>query len=465
MEYADIADIAAPATDIAKGSADTVILDRRYINVPKETLHAQITATLAKPYTRLDPIRARPDNDAAICIVGSGPSLAHTWPQIKGPVMAINSAIPYLQSCGIHIDYAMIWDANARMATYARDLPGTAWLIASRCHADVFEALAALNQHVVIWHADGDEGVRDLLMQLNEPTDALIDGHANGITRMVYIATRLGYHDLHCFGADSSFTGDVATATHVGGSLVPEREIAVQVERSIYKTTPWMAGQAQDWNTVMGEMHAAGVRVSVHGDGLLPHVHRLWIAANTGTEEDRERNKYRRMWRYPAYRRYSPGEAHLEMALCELSPPQGARIIDFGCGTGRATKSLIDAGYDALGVDFEKSCLDPGIDVPFRAACLWDLDLPDEVRGEYGLCCDVMEHIPEAKVDAVLANIRAAVSGKVFFSIAFDHDACGRLIGEPLHLTVKPEAWWVQATQQHWPVVRIAGDGLFLCQP
>jgi phosphoglycerate kinase len=47
---------------------------------------------------------------------------------------------------------------------------------------------------------------------------------------MVYIATRLGYHDLHCFGADSSFVGDVRHDTHVGGSLVEDDRVEMARE-------------------------------------------------------------------------------------------------------------------------------------------------------------------------------------------------------------------------------------------
>jgi len=54
-----------------------------------------------------------------------------------------------------------------------------------------------------------------------------------------------------------------------------------------------------------------------------------------------------------------------------------------------------------------------------------------------------MEHIPEKDVDKVLRNITKSAE-KVFFNISLLHDSCGKLIGEDLHLTVKPAGWWIQ---------------------
>jgi hypothetical protein len=52
-----------------------------------------------------------------------------------------------------------------------------------------------------------------------------------------------------------------------------------------------------------------------------------------------------------------------------------------------------------------------------------------------------MEHVPPEEVDAVLANIVTSAR-KVFFCISTVPDRMGALIGEDLHLTVQPPAWW-----------------------
>jgi hypothetical protein len=57
-------------------------------------------------------------------------------------------------------------------------------------------------------------------------------------------------------------------------------------------------------------------------------------------------------------------------------------------------------------------------------------------------CTDVMEHIPTKDVDQVLLNIMSAAQ-HVFFQISTEQDSCGKMIGEELHLTVKPPEWWL----------------------
>jgi len=172
----------------------------------------------------------------------------------------------------------------------------------------------------------------------------------------------------------------------------------------------------------------------------------------------RERTKYETMWRIPAYRNYSPAERSLVDVLRLLALPLGARLIDFGCGTGRATATLQSLGYAVTGVDFADNCLDPDVSIPFVRANLWDLP---EMSADGGLCCDVMEHIPTDQVDRVLANIARAVP-KCVFTIAFHPDNFGRVIGEKLHLTVQNENWWTERLLKAWPCVSDHGNGLFL---
>src|SRR5262245_44787238 len=152
---------------------------------------------------------------------------------------------------------------------------------------------------------------------------------------------------------------------------------------------------------------------------------------------------YGRMWAQPAYRVVSPGEQLVPSFMRIANPPRGASIVDLGCGTGRAGAVLASAGFHVALLDFAGNCLDDSVralGLPFVKA---DLELPLPVTAAYGLCCDVMEHIPPDQVPAVLTNILNAAH-YVFFSIATREDACGSLINERLHLTVQPFGWWMR---------------------
>lgn len=168
-----------------------------------------------------------------------------------------------------------------------------------------------------------------------------------------------------------------------------------------------------------------------------------------------EAAKYQRIWERPEYRRVSPGMMEVERAqtICEFQP--GQSLIDFGSGPARATKWFQDRGMDVLAIDFADNARET--DVPYIRACLWDL--PDTVPTvDHGYCCDVMEHIPPMKVDAVLREIAGHVRNGCYFRIATRPDRMGKLIGMPLHLTVMNGDWWRVKLSEHFAIVDVIED-------
>ncbi len=121
-------------------------------------------------------------------------------------------------------------------------------------------------------------------------------------------------------------------------------------------------------------------------------------------------------------------------------------IIDIGCGTGKCFQSLRDQGLDAWGLDIAYSSLDPDIHIKsgafFLIYPLWDM-IPSRIRSQIGgnrfdlgLCCDVMEHLPEEKIDD---------SFKMIYEIAEDIHfwIATHPVGGNLHLTLQSIDWWL----------------------
>lgn len=173
--------------------------------------------------------------------------------------------------------------------------------------------------------------------------------------------------------------------------------------------------------------------------------------------------KYGRLWTLEAYRRYAPGEAYVECFLAQARPTPGAHVIDLGCGTGRGgLKLALLGGLQVTLVDFVSNCLDPDIRAmletqPALRFVKADLEHPLPVAAPYGYCTDVLELIPPDRLNAVLTHILLAAQ-HVFFSISTQPDACGALIGEPLHLTVQPYAWWLERFHERQCVVHWSQD-------
>ena len=179
-----------------------------------------------------------------------------------------------------------------------------------------------------------------------------------------------------------------------------------------------------------------------------------------------EKEIYEKLWAMEGYRKYSPGENAVSTFLSQAKPPLGAGVIDFGCGSGRAGLLLAfpppaGANMDVTLLDFTSNCLDEDIPPILEAQSHTlrfvqaDLTVPHlSVSAAYGFCVDVLEHIPENKIDTVINNCLMSAQ-HCFFQICIVPDSFGSTVGHDLHLTVKPFSWWLEKFQQrecviHW---------------
>lgn len=192
-------------------------------------------------------------------------------------------------------------------------------------------------------------------------------------------------------------------------------------------------------------------------------------------QANREAEKYGRMWALPEYRVKSPGEDLAQDFLDVARPKPGSTVVDLGAGTGRGALMLAVLGrVKVVMVDFVRNCLDDDL----AAACQSQPDtfrfikadleqpLPKEAHAQYGFCCDVLEHIPTDRVGRVIDNVLRAAQ-HVFFSVSTVPDLCGDLIGELLHLTVKPFDWWLEQFRSrdcviHWSRVSDQSFAIFV---
>lgn len=164
-----------------------------------------------------------------------------------------------------------------------------------------------------------------------------------------------------------------------------------------------------------------------------------------------ERAKYEKVYGFPGYGSVGHG---LKIAHLLTDRAKGRGVLgDFGCGRGGSFPSYLDAGFAIQPVD-HVDALDPKWRahprvLPVHVANLWADVLPVT---DYGICTDVMEHIPEIHVGAAIANLALSVKHGCLWSICHVQDVWGSRIGERLHMTVRPHEWWVAELQRHWPV-------------
>jgi len=179
------------------------------------------------------------------------------------------------------------------------------------------------------------------------------------------------------------------------------------------------------------------------------------------TTHNEEKEKYEKAWNTEGYRIHSPGEQSLEAFVEIVNPKEESSVIDFGSGTARASMELAKRGHYVQMLDITEQSMDPEVrkymetdytHLKFNEVNLWDMHAMFVYSGDYGYCCDVMEHIPTEYVMQVLNNIMACTP-RAFFYICLLPDSFGQIVGKPLHLTVKPFMWWLEKLNEVGTVV------------
>lgn len=258
--------------------------------ITSQEMHSNFYATLERGFTPINDYLGA--YSGACSVVGSGPTIKETHKELVGDVIAINSAISYLLDQGIVPKFGLLWDGTEYVEQFARPHPDIVYLVASRCHPKVFERLKDCK--VIVWHAGGDHDILDVMVRpeviAKMSPQPLICGGSAGVTRTLYVASVLGYTDIHLYGADSCYTGD---DTHIRGSLVPEKDILVSLGDNTpgapaiwYRTTPEWCAQVNEYRsiyslTVSGRLSALtkgpentlNVNLEVHGDSLFKAMH------------------------------------------------------------------------------------------------------------------------------------------------------------------------------------------------
>lgn len=428
--------------------------------------------TLLEPEKIIANIRANTGRVPAVSVnkaivVGGGPSAADYLEDIKAKqnrgwhLFALNGAAKWLRTQGIQADAQFIVDGNPNCASFIDLKAGPDVYLGSGVDPSVIEAMG-LKRYTLV-HCMMCDGAYEAIKELDPNATVLGAAPTVGCQAMNLLAV-LGYKIAHCYGYDSSYQ-DGAHHAYEQSWNDGKKVRTFDFGGETFHTDGAMALQAEHFTASIEKWERAGLQIEVFGEGLLPT---MWRAHRSikdgGSLEDREAHKYRRMWAFDAYRKHSPGLANaiaIERILTEqepaYTPAANLKVIDFGCGQGRLAEWLRDKlDYKVLGIDFAANALEA--DIPFRQANLWNL--PDDIKGNFGVCCDVMEHIPPEKVDDVLANIARAVPTCVF-TISFVPDRMGALIGEKLHLTVQSQAWWMQQLNQHFSKVKCYEGGLF----
>lgn len=130
-------------------------------------------------------------------------------------------------------------------------------------------------------------------------------------------------------------------------------------------------------------------------------------------------------------------QAKMREALGRAYAP--ASVLDYGCGRSRMAETIYP---DAL----LKWRYDPAI--PELAG-----PIPVPPRFELGLCTDVLEHVPEEELEALLLKLWGLADRWAFIVCC---RPAGQLLpdGTNAHCTVHDPEWWLSFLRRFWRTAR-----------
>lgn len=376
-------------------------------------------------------VKVEEEHNGIAVLCGSGPSLADQLHKIRNlvnvgaKVFAMNGAANFLHSHGITPDYQVMIDARKETASLVG--PAKKHLFASQVHPECWDRAP----NAQLWHLQ----IGAIENEFPEYTKAyaLIGGAASVGNTATCLAYAMGYRDLQIFGYDSSHRDGKGHAFHQKMNDGDPCAI-VNFNGKEYMVSLTMKLQAEKFQETAKALQEGGCKIEVHGDGLLPA-----MFANPDVVLS-EYEKYERMWQHPEYRVVSPGEMCADRFVDIVNPKPLKRIVDYGCGTGKGSLKLRElTECEIIQTDFTTNSRNENAKDFKFIQCDLTKEIP--ISGDYGFCTDVMEHIEPENVEATIKNIMGS-SPLVFFQISTVPDRMGAIIGQQLHLTVKPHKWW-----------------------
>lgn len=228
---------------------------RTHDNVPFDDIIRNIehTKTLGLP-----DVESLLFGNIPVAIVGGAPSLNETWVALKtfpGPIVALNNTHDWLIERGI-IPYAqVICDAREHNIKFVQNpREDVLYLMSSKCHPKVFEALQGFD--VKVWH----EKMKGYVHSGHE-----VPGGSTVGLRALCLFYMFGSIHFHLFGMDSSYrdTHHAYDQPQNDG----ENVIDVICKGKTYRAAVWMADQVYGLKETL--RLNPEMKVYIHGDGLM----------------------------------------------------------------------------------------------------------------------------------------------------------------------------------------------------
>jgi hypothetical protein len=224
-----------------------------------EKRNAQVAGAMARGLPLLEKQEA---HGRRLAIVGGGPSVIDHLDDLRGydDIWCVNGALGWLLENGVKPTGYVAIDPEAIMAQYLQNPPeDITYYIGSVCDPATFDALK--DRKVILFHPLMDD------MPLVDGK-AVIGGGPTVLTRAPQLAYRLGYRDVHLFGADSSYEFGIH---HIYDAPM-DPILRVSLDDIIYETSGVFLHQVAYFQQILHWFQSKGANFEIHGRGLGPAI-------------------------------------------------------------------------------------------------------------------------------------------------------------------------------------------------
>ena len=116
-------------------------------------------------------------------------------------------------------------------------------------------------------------------------------------------------------------------------------------------------------------------------------------------------------------------------------------ILDYGCGKGMLVQALAEANPDKTIIGYDPAV--PEYSAPVQ-----------ELKVDFIVCTDVLEHIEPEYLDATLYRL-SSMADRAYY-VACHVPAVKELTdGRNAHLIVEDHTWWLNKLLEHYPMVKV----------
>ena len=249
-------------------------------NTTDDRLLANIRGSIRRGYPQIWPTMSNPYK---VALVGGGPSLESTLPELRALVWAgaklvtLNGAYQWCIDHGLQPRAHIVLDARPETAKLiGPPVPDCRYYICSQCAPETWDALGD-RPHVAIWHAGGGgEAIEAELdsYYLKAWTD--IPGGTTVFTRGLGLLRTLGFLRYECFGIDSCWIGhDHHSYPQAQNDQDGRYRLTIEAKDSAtqprdFWVSAWHVKQLED---LILFIRANGDKflLKFHGDGLLAY--------------------------------------------------------------------------------------------------------------------------------------------------------------------------------------------------